>query len=141
MIQRIQTLWLLFAAACGFVMTKVSLFSATLPDNSIRELIATESLLLFAIVMVVAFMAMTTIFFFKNRPLQLRLTIIGIIASIGIIALEVYGIEQFKTTNAITSGTYQFGGLLPIFMLIFFFLAARGIRRDQKLVKSLDRLR
>lgn len=141
MIQRIQTVWLLLAVVCGFGMTKIPLFSATLPDTTTRELIATESLLLFAIVIVIAALALVTIFLFKNRPLQLKLTIFGIIASIGVIALEVYEIGQFKVANAIISGTYQWGGLLPIFMLIFFFLAARGIYKDQKLVKSLDRLR
>lgn len=141
MIQRIQTVWLLLAAACGFGMIKVPLFSATLPDTSVRDLIATESLLLYAIVILISVMALATIFLFKNRPLQLKLSIFGIIASIGIITLEVYEIGVFKTTYAITSGTYQWGGLLPIFMLIFFFLAARGIYKDQKLVKSLDRLR
>jgi hypothetical protein len=141
MIQRIQTLWFLLAAACGFGMTKVSLFRATLPDGTIRELIATESLLLFAIVIVISAIALVSVFLFKNRSLQLKLSIFGIITSASIIALEVYEIGQFKIGYAITSGTYQWGGLLPVFMLIFFFLAARGIRKDQKLIKSLDRLR
>lgn len=141
MIQRIQTLWFLLVAVCGFAMTKMPLFSATLPNNTTRDMIATENLLLFAVVIILSVMALFSIFLFKNRPLQLKLAIVGIIASIGMIALEVYEIGQFKTTNAIVSGTYQLGGLLPIFMLIFFFLAARGVRKDQQLVKSLDRLR
>lgn len=141
MIQRIQSIWFLLAAACGFGMTKVPLFSATLPNGAPRELIATENLLLFTIVIGLSCLALASIFLFKNRSLQLKLAILGIILSIGSIVLEVYYIEQFKINSAITSGTYQWGGLLPMAMTIFFFLAAKGVHRDQKLIKSLDRLR
>jgi FtsH-binding integral membrane protein len=141
MIQRKQTLWFLLAAACGFAMSKLPLFSATLASNMPRELIATESLLLFALVIGLSCIALLCIFLFKNRPLQFKLAVTGIILSMGTIALEVYKIEEFKTANAITSGTYQWGGLLPIIMMIFFFLAAKAVYKDEKLVKSLDRLR
>ena len=141
MIQRIQTLWLLLAAACGFAMTKVPMFAANLSNNLLRELIATESLLLFALVIGLSCLALVCIFLFKKRPLQFRLAVTGIILSLGTIALEVYTINDFKASNAMISGTYQWGALFPILMAFFFFLAARGIRKDQKLVKSLDRLR
>lgn len=141
MIQRIQTLWFFLAAAAGFAMTKVPLFSTTLANNTYRELLATESLLLFAVVMALALMALACVFLFKNRSLQFKLAVLGVIGSIAVVALEVYKIEEFKTSNAITSGTYEWGGLLPLLMVIFFFLAAKGVYKDEKLVKSLDRLR
>lgn len=141
MIQRKQTIWFLLAAACGFAMTKFPLFSAILTGNIRRELIATESLLLFAVVIGSSCLALLCIFLFKNRPLQFKLAVTGIVLSICTIALEVYKIEQFKTANTIINGTYQWGGLFPIIMMVFFFLAAQGVYKDEKLIKSLDRLR
>jgi hypothetical protein len=64
-----------------------------------------------------------------------------VILSVGFIFLEYIRVEQFKTDNLIQTGSYQIGALLPILMVVFFFLAARGIYRDEKLVKSMDRLR
>jgi peptidoglycan/LPS O-acetylase OafA/YrhL len=141
MLQRIQTIWLLLAAACGFSMYKVSIFEATLANNVIYKLSATESLLLFAVLMSIACLSLIAIFLFKNRPLQSKIVFISILLSIAAIALEVWQIEKYKSSVTITKGTYEFGGLLPIVMTIFLILAARGIRKDEKLVKSLDRLR
>lgn len=141
MIQRIQTIWLAIAAVAGFAMAKVPLFSAVLTDQSTRKFMATESLLAFALIIGVACMAVIAIFLFKNRPAQFKLAIIGALLSAVIIALEVYAVEGFKKTNPIQQGTYQWGGLLPIVMMIMLFMAASGIRKDEKLIKSLDRLR
>jgi hypothetical protein len=40
-----------------------------------------------------------------------------------------------------TTGTYSLTSLLYLAVPVCLFLAARGIRKDDKLVKSLDRLR
>ena len=66
MIQRIQSVWLAIAAICGFAMAKVPLFSATLTDLSKRSILATESLLAFALIVGVAAMSVVAIFLFKN---------------------------------------------------------------------------
>jgi len=42
---------------------------------------------------------------------------------------------------SIVSATYLPGAFLPVLILIFLYLAARGIYKDEKLIKSLDRLR
>jgi hypothetical protein len=143
MIQRIQSVWLLLAAACGFAMSKIPVFEATLSTNVVYNLLATESLLLFAIIMGVACVAVICIFLFKNRPLQFKLVIVSIVLSIAAIAIEVWKVEDYKSINAssITRGTYYWGGLLPIIMIGLLIAAARAIYKDEKLVKSLDRLR
>ena len=141
MIQRIQSVWLLLAALSGFLMTQVPLFIGTSANKVTKNVIATESLLLFALSMGVACLALACIFLYKNRSLQFKLTIIGVVASIGMIGLEVWYIENFKTTNALVKSSYYWGGLLPMAMTVFFVLAAKGIYKDERLVKSLDRLR
>ena len=141
MIQRIQTIWLLLAAASGFLYTQVPLFTATLADNVEKDFLTKESLLLFAVVICVSLLAAVAIFLFKNRPLQQQLTIFGILGSLGLIALEVWQLQKFQTDNPLFKGTYAWGSLIPIIMVVFFVLASINIRKDQKLVKSLDRLR
>ena len=142
MIQRKQTIWLLLAALCGFAMAKVPIFEATLSTNVIQQVMASDSLLLFALITGIAILAIICIFLFKNRTLQFKLVIITIILALAGIALQVWKVEGYKTaTTNISKGTYQVGGLLPVAMVIFLILAARGIYKDEKLVKSLDRLR
>lgn len=141
MIQRKQTLWLLLAAICGFAMAKVSIFEAVLTTKVIQEVMATDSLLLFAVIAGISVLCIICIFLFKNRSLQFKLVILSILLTIGAIALQVWKVEDYRKATALTKGTYQWGGLLPVAMIVFLILAARGIYKDEKLVKSLDRLR
>lgn len=141
MIQRIQTIWLLLAAGLGFLYTQVPLFTATMVDNVEKDFLTKESLILFAFDICVMLLAVVAIFLFKNRPFQLKLTIFGILGSLGLIALQVWQLQIFQTNNPLSKGTYAWGSLIPIVMTIFFILALVNIRKDQKLVKSLDRLR
>lgn len=141
MIQRLQSVWLLLAAVCGFALTQVPLFIGRLANDVVKKVIATESLLLFSLSIGTACLALVCIFLYKNRPLQFKLTVTGVVLSIIIICLEVWHIENFKSSTILTKASYYWGGLLPIAMTIFFILAARGIYRDEKLIKSLNRLR
>ncbi len=141
MIQRKQTIWLLLAAITGFLLTRVPLYTGTLTGQVVRMFTATESLLLFAVAIVAALLGLIPVFLFKNRPLQLKLSVLGVLVSIGFIALEVWQIGEFRQSNTLLKGSYYWGALLPIAMAVFFILAAINIRKDEKLVKSLDRLR
>ena len=141
MIQRVQTIWLLLAAIAGFLVTQVPLYEGTLSGTPLKRYFATENFLLFALAMIAAFSALVAIFLFKNRSVQIKLVIFGILASVAFIASEVWKAEQFSKSAAVLKLTYVWGSLLPIAMIFFFVLAAINIRKDTKLVKSLDRLR
>jgi hypothetical protein len=141
MIQRIQSIWLFLAAACAFIAYTLSLYVGKLADNTERVFLIGGSLLLVVMLIGTGLLALVTIFLYKNRKLQFRLCILGVILSIGIIALEYFFVESFKKENLIVSGTYQLGALLPIVMVVLFIFASRGIYRDERLVKSVDRLR
>ncbi|MBA2761987.1 MAG: DUF4293 domain-containing protein [Segetibacter sp.] len=141
MIQRIQSVWLLLAAILAFVFTQLPIFIATVAGNVVKKFLPTESLLLFAISVAVGLLALACIFLYKNRPLQLKLSIIGILASVVLIAIEVWQISRFEADNSLLKGSYYWGSLLPIAVMVCFILAASALRKDEKLVKSLDRLR
>lgn len=150
MIQRIQSLWLLLAAVCAFLGLKFSFFTGNILVNDtlgLRNLtgvgltgntddVKTEvnfiSLLLLAATGIIALIA---IFMYANRKMQLRLTIASLLASV--LAL----VYLFIRTNDFTDGTMSLTSIFVFLAPILVFLAARGISKDQKLVRSMDRLR
>jgi hypothetical protein len=141
MIQRIQTLWLLLAASCAFLLADAPLFEANLANNITTTVIATDNLLLFVLIIAAALLALGSIFLFKKRPLQFKLCILNLFLAVAVLAMVVWKVNDYRSTVTIAKGSYQWGGLLPVAMIVFLLLAARGMYKDEKLVKSLDRLR
>jgi len=93
---------------------------------------------LFAILLVVAILSFVTIFLFKKRMLQIRLTIFSSVVLIGYyLALVAYIFMLAENTNFTPSWTI----CLPFIALILNWLAIRGIGADEALVKAYDRLR
>jgi peptidoglycan/LPS O-acetylase OafA/YrhL len=136
MIQRIQSIWLLLASACAFLSLKFSFYDGTYAiDNTYHQLTGTDNVKLLIATSLVGALALLTIFLFKNRKLQLRLCIAGIFLDVLLLAL------YFIETKDFSKGTYNLSALLPAAIVILFFLAARSISKDEKLVKGSDRLR
>ena len=77
------------------------------------------------------------IFNFSNRKKQFWIAIGLFILSLLNILLYWWksGVPPFE------SGNYSLGALLSLAIPVFLIIAARGIRKDEKLVKSADRLR
>jgi peptidoglycan/LPS O-acetylase OafA/YrhL len=141
MIQRIQSVWLLLAGIAGMLTYRLPLWAGTLQDNTVKNFTGPENLLLFASIIATCILGFVTIFLYKNRKTQKNLTLLGLLLSIGIIALEVYMVNEYKTTQNFKESAWQFGAIMPGLMVIFFFLAYQGISKDEKMIKSLDRLR
>jgi len=136
MIQRIQSLWLLLAAACAFAGFKLSYYTGTkLNDPKLYELNATSTTLLMIATVAVGTLALLTIFLFKNRTLQLRLCFLGILFEAALIFL------YYRETTTFIQGTYSLAAILHSIIVLAFVLAARGINKDSKLLKESDRLR
>lgn len=141
MIQRVQSIWLLLAAACAFVTYPLVLYVGKLLDGTERQFLLGDHFLLMMFIIALGVLSIICIFLFKNRKLQFRLTVLNIVLTMGYLFLQYAMIEQFKKDNAIQTGSYKVAALLPLLTIIFLILAARGIYKDDKLVKSLDRLR
>lgn len=80
-------------------------------------------------------LSLVAIFFFKNRKLQATISYLSFIMAMALGGLA-YGL--FSSTG---EGTLNFGMGLPLVSAIMSFLAAIFIKKDEKLVKSMDRLR
>jgi hypothetical protein len=141
MIQRIQTIWLLLAAGCGFLMSEAPLYKASLPNNIVQTVIATDNLFLFALLIGAAILSLACIFLYKKRPLQFKLTVVAMLLALLLVVLEIWKVSNYRSSVTVLKGTYQWGGLLPIAMMVFLLMAARAIYKDEQLVKSLNRLR
>lgn len=141
MIQRVQSVWLLLAAIFAFVTYPLVLYVGRLADGTERQFLLGDHFLLMMYIIAIGVIALVCIFLFKNRKLQFRLTVLNIVLTVGYVFLQYVTIEQFKKDNLIATGSYKVAALLPILIIVALILAARGIYRDDKLVKSLDRLR
>lgn len=145
MIQRKQTLFLLMTALAGAGTWFSNLWRAHLVNDSYQYFNGQSSYVYFVLMTAAALIALVAIFLFKNRRLQLRLSLLDLLLSLGIIALQYQQIRQ-QTASLVQqhlyeSSTYLPAAFLPVLMVIFLILAARGIYKDEKLVRSLDRLR
>jgi hypothetical protein len=77
------------------------------------------------------------IFTFKTRKKQLWITI-------GLFFLSLLNILLYwwkSGTPSFTEGSYNLGAILSLAIPVFLLFAANGIRKDERLVKSADRLR
>ena len=136
MIQRIQSIWLLLAATCAFLSIKLPYYSGTNAKGvGSYELNATENLFLLIATIITGLLALLIIFLFKKRQLQLRLCVLGILLEAVLIFL------YYREVNTFTQGTYSLWAILHSLIVIFFFLSARNINKDEKLIKDSDRLR
>jgi hypothetical protein len=143
MIQRKQTLWLFLAALLNAGVLYFPLYKYTMvagsPDLLLRVSDHYPSLIL-AVVMI--FIPVVTIFLFGNRKQQMRLTIYSIVAELAFIGTLILRTTSLnKQIPAPISGSYWIGSILPVIALVLLFMAIAGIRKDEKLVKSVDRLR
>lgn len=135
MIQRIQSIWLLLAAACGFTTLVASFYigsSGTLP---VEHFTAKTNNWLLIYTVIAATLSAVTIFLYKNRPLQIKLSLAALGISILNIAIYFISIKKYTSGGIALESVAAFA--IPIFLL----LAIRAIWKDEKLVKSTDRLR
>lgn len=136
MIQRIQTLWLLLAAASSIASIKFPFYTGTLVEgNAYESLNATTFIPIVILTVLSALISFVTIFLFKNRNRQTWLTLLNIFISIIVIILFFLHLKDFS------SGSFSLTSIFVFAVPIFLILALMGIRKDAKLIKSLNRLR
>jgi len=135
MIQRIQSIWLLLAGAGSLATLKLSFYSGNKDNNLFEELNGTSHFLLLILAVAVAMAAFVALFLFKNRKLQTQLSFLGLLLQLGALAL------YFIQTQKFVTGNFTLASVVSFAIPVFFILAITGIRKDEKLIKSMDRLR
>jgi hypothetical protein len=138
MIQRIQSIWLFLASIFNAITFRFPFYVGDWEKDTVEQVIdlnAQTTTLLTVITVVTGLLALVNIFLFSNRKLQLRLTYAGLLLSAVLLALYFLEIGNFYRGDIALWSLFYFA------IFVFYLLAARGIRNDQKLIRSLDRLR
>lgn len=147
MIQRIQSVYLLVAGVFGIVglfmpIAVASEVSASLIGITVPEGIERPSTLPIMILQVIlALVTVGVIFLFNNRTQQMKLAkalaFMWLFAGGGMIWIGF----QVKEIVEGASFSYSFGIAFPLVAAILSFLASKAIKKDEDLIKSVDRLR
>ncbi|TDQ24052.1 DUF4293 domain-containing protein [Tenacibaculum caenipelagi] len=145
MIQRIQSIYLLVAGIISGGLT----FLFSLWNNSqestaiyILDLFSRNSLIekcvpvLFFGSTLVSFVS---IFLFKNRQLQFVLGRLNILINLFLLGLLVYLSQTLSGEAAVSEK--GIGMFFPVIVILLLVLANKAIKKDEDLVKSVDRLR
>lgn len=135
MVQRIQSIFLFLVALVAGVFSNIF----NLWKDGTEWMQAHDYNLILALFISSGILALLTIFFFKNRKRQMLLNIINIFMNIVLVGLLVYRLFTLPG-DGITSEK-GIGLFLPLISILLLWLANRFIIKDEKLVKSVDRIR
>ncbi|MEO6612260.1 MAG: DUF4293 family protein [Chitinophagaceae bacterium] len=139
MIQRRQTLWLLLSTAAA-IMTFMFPFvtgKEMLKTNIMADKVVDAGSNFFILIVTGASLVLSTvtIFLFKSRKQQLQLCLLGLLLAAILIVLYILQM------NKLIKPVLALFCMLPFLILTGYYMAYRDIRKDERLVKSLDKLR
>lgn len=152
MIQRIQTIFLLLTAILMAVTSFSPLLVIRMPDTALLDFTSCGILSenggllkptwgVICMAAIGSFFAFVNIFLYKKRKIQIRM---GYMTSFFIVlfylALGSY-FYFFCNNSGAELSCIHYGAVLPFVALLLNILAIARIKKDDKLVKSLDRIR
>ncbi len=136
MLQRIQTIYLFIAA----LISGVLIFFVSLWSNEAGESVFVEDVLLaLGLFLGSAALSLISIFLFKNRKLQFVLGRINILINFFLLGVFVYW--SLTVPGEMEISEKGIGMFVPVLSIVFIVLANKAIKKDEDLVKSVDRLR
>jgi len=153
MLQRKQTLWMLLALICAVLTFWYSFYSGNVQVGANghvfmyvrasptfgfgKDSASSGSVLILIITVVIIAGTLLNIFNYKARGKQLLITIGLILLSL----LNIFLYWRASQPPHFMEGSYNLGALFSLAIPLFLIMAVGGIRKDEKLVKSTDRLR
>jgi len=131
MIQRIQSIYLLVAAI------SMTLISFKVPVYNLNETLfmAQDDTKIFVLTIVGAIFSLLGLFMFKNRKFQMKLIRLMVLIQM-IIGVRIFML--FNKFEVVLNNSFLF---LLAFTLIALIMAYRGVKKDDDLVRSVDRIR
>jgi len=160
MIQRIQSLFLLFAAVFSILLYFVLITQVTVADGMetityfrichVKQLdpnggfLLSKAFILPAVLnLLLSFIPLVAIFLFRYRRWQSTLCRFLILLESALIVSILFSFEQISGVKSLFSGNIKnyLIILIPVLNIVLFFLAHRAILKDDKLIKSADRIR
>lgn len=145
MIQRIQSLFLLFAGIAFFSLFGLPFATSTVSiphifDDKMYDIM--DNPLLLVMTILGGTISLVAIFLYNNRTVQVKLSNVVTVLSILLVLLAVLLVFNEGTTDKGADTITESAGIgMPFLSMIFSILASRFIRKDDHTVKSMDRLR
>lgn len=143
MIQRIQTVYFLLAALCSGLL---SFFLPSYIDKGeqvkLTELLLSENMwfvLMGSLFVLSTILSIIALLLFSNRKNQIVLTRINILINFFLLGIMVYQLLALPGEAAATEK--GIGSFLPLLTIVLLSLANKAVIKDERLVKSVDRLR
>ncbi|MDG1572231.1 DUF4293 domain-containing protein [Robiginitalea sp. M366] len=136
MIQRIQTVYLLLVALAAGVLP---FWLALWTDASGAPVYAKQELLISAGFYASALLAVLAVLRYKDRKQQFVLNRFNMLLHLFILGFFVY--RSLSLSGEAGASEKGIGMLIPVFSIVFLVLANKAIKKDEDLVKSVDRLR
>ncbi len=143
MIQRIQTLYLLVAGIISggltFVFNLWSTAKATIFSLDLFQAASLVQKIIPVSFIISALLSIVTIFLFKNRQLQFVMGRLNILTNLILLGVLVYVSLTLSGEAAVSEK--GIGMFMPVISIVLLVLANKAIKKDEDLVKSVDRLR
>jgi len=136
MLQRIQTIYMIVSI---LVLGALYFWFPTITDPSGEVILSNEQPLILGLIFGAMALTVFSIFNFKKRQLQFVLNRLAIILNFVLLGVFVYRSLTISGETAVSEK--GIGMLLPIISIVFLVLANKAIKKDEDLVKSVDRLR
>jgi hypothetical protein len=145
MLQRIQSVFYFLTAITFAALFKLPFATSDAPipqymDDQVYNV--QDHIVLLGLSGAAVIIGILAIFLYKNRVLQLRFgyLLITLAILIPLVAFLLLYTEKTALNSSVTIND-NLGLYIPIVAIIFAFLANRFVKKDDKLVKSMDRLR
>jgi hypothetical protein len=144
MIQRIQTLYLITAAIfSGGLIFVFNLWTENSgkvlsAPNLMNESSTLIKTILFSYILS-SLLSIVTIFLFKNRQLQFVLGRVNMLINFYLLGVLIYLSLTLSGETAVSEK--GIGMFMPIIVIVLLVVANKAIKKDEDLVKSVDRLR
>ncbi len=150
MLQRIQTVFLILASVCMLVASVTPLAYFFYNGNPVvfeamgmyqNGNIESSTWALFAIGAISSLLALATVFLYKTRMLQIRISVFNIFLMVGFYLYFGFLVFRINPEAGLQFQKIGVGIIMPVIAIILTYLAIRRIGADEILVRSLNRLR
>ncbi len=154
MIQRIQSVYLALALLSMALMfafkvagvnsaegeVVLTIYGVTLADAALNLPILAIPLYVYTLLIIAVLLVQ--LLMFRNRKTQMTIGRVSYLLILGFVVLVYFAADQMTQLVVATDELrYGAGVYFPVAAVAFVFLANRSIKKDEELVRSLDRLR
>ncbi len=158
MIQRVQTIYLTLAFFAGIAtfflpfahylsgdmkIGEFAMFGVFNVQSDTLEMTNPFPFPTYIFGILISMIPLIAVFLYKKRPVQMKITRLGFLINLGFVVYLFFAIDKVNEAvfDSAAEVLHHTGFYLPVVAMVFLFLAVRGIKKDEALVKSLDRIR